>query len=113
MQPIHVTDYTFAKEVLESPIPVLVDFWAPWCAPCRLVAPILEELSQEYQGRLKIVKLNTDENPGTAMKYNVMSIPTLMLFRNGEMVDEMIGAVPKHVIKNNLDYYLHESSVLN
>ena len=108
-----VNDINFAKEVLESPLPVLVDFWAPWCAPCRLVAPVLEEIAEEYAGRLKVVKLNTDENPAIAMKYNIMSIPTLLLFKHGEVLDETAGAVPKHVIVNNLTYYLHDVSVLN
>lgn len=108
-----VNDLNFNKEVLESPLPVLVDFWAPWCAPCRLVTPILEEIAEEYAGRVKVVKLNTDENPALAMKYNIMSIPTLLLLKNGEVLDETIGAVPKHVIVNNLSYYLQDAGVLN
>jgi len=113
MHLLQVNDINFNKEVLESSVPVLVDFWAPWCAPCRLVAPVLEEIAEEYAGRLKVVKLNTDENPAVAMKYNIMSIPTLLLFKNGEVVDETIGAVPKHVIVNNLNYYLQDVGVLN
>jgi len=113
MQLLQVNDINFNSEVLESPLPVLVDFWAPWCAPCRLITPVLEEIAREYAGRLKVVKLNTDENPAVAMKYNIMSIPTLLLFKNGEVVDETIGAVAKHVIVNNLNYYLQDAGVLN
>ncbi len=113
MPPVIVTDLTFQKEVIESPLPVLVDFWAPWCAPCKVIAPFLEELAKEYGGRLKIAKLNTDENQATAMKYNIRSIPTLLLIKNGEVLDETIGAVPLHIIRGNLDYYLPEISTLN
>ena len=89
---------SFKTEVLESPIPVLVDFWAPWCGPCRMVAPIVEEIAKEYGGKVKVFKVNTDENMDIAVKYNILSIPTLGFFRGGEMVDRIIGAVPKKVI---------------
>ncbi len=90
-----VTDADFQKEVLEANIPVLVDFWAEWCGPCKMVAPILDELSTELAGKVKIVKLNVDENRTTMMKYSVRSIPTMILFKNGEPVDMKVGAAPK------------------
>ena len=113
MKPINVSDATFESDVLESKVPVLVDFWAPWCAPCRMVAPVLEEIAQEYGDRVKIAKLNTDEN-STAMQYGIMSIPTLLVFKNGEVVDKIVGAVPKQVITDKLNYFAHDSAaVLN
>lgn len=92
---VDLTDINFEQEVLRSDNPVLVDFWAPWCGPCRMVAPVVEEISREYQGRLKVCKLNVDEAPGTASKYGIMSIPALVVFKNGEVVDKVIGAVSK------------------
>ncbi len=112
-KPIHVTDQTFQQEVLESPIPVLVDFWAPWCAPCRLIAPVVEELAREYNGLLKVAKLNTDENPKTAMEYRIMGIPTLGIFVNGKMVDQLVGAYPKHLIVEKLNQYIQQVSAKN
>jgi thioredoxin 1 len=90
-----VSDKSFQSDVLESKEPVLVDFWAEWCGPCRAVAPVLEEVAGELNGKLKIVKLNVDENPETAAKYGIQSIPTLMIFKNGEMASRQIGASPK------------------
>jgi thioredoxin 1 len=90
-----VSDSSFDTDVLKSADPVLVDFWAEWCGPCRVIAPMLEEVATELQGKLKIVKLNVDENPQTASKYGIMSIPTLMIFKNGQMASRQIGAVPK------------------
>jgi thioredoxin 1 len=90
-----VSDKSFQVDVLQSKEPVLVDFWAEWCGPCRAVAPVLEEVAGELKGKLKIVKLNVDENPETAAKYGIQSIPTLMIFKNGEMASRQIGAAPK------------------
>lgn len=90
-----VSDADFEKEVLKANQPVVVDFWAEWCGPCRMIAPALEEISGALAGKVKIVKLNVDENPSTAAKYNVMSIPTLMLFKNGELASRQVGAAPR------------------
>ena len=93
--PIATSDATFEQDVLRSPVPVLVDFWAPWCGPCRMVAPILEEISREYNGRLVIAKLNTDENPQRPGSLGIRGIPTLILFKNGHELDRLVGAAPK------------------
>jgi thioredoxin 1 len=97
-----VTDTTFQTEVIESETPVLVDFWAPWCGPCRVVAPILEEIAKERPDELRIVKLNTDENQQTAVAYQVLSIPTMILFRNGQEAKRIIGAYPKKRLEAEL-----------
>jgi len=104
--PVQVTDATFSREVLQSPIPVLVDFWAPWCGPCRMIAPVLEELSQEYAGRIKIAKLNTDENQTTAAQYRIQGIPTMLLVKNGQVVDSVVGAIPKQALTNKIQQML-------
>ncbi len=98
-----VTDDNFQAEVLESEVPVLVDFWAPWCGPCRMVAPVVEEIAKEKGDALKVVKLNIDENQQTAISYNVMSIPTLMVFRHGEQVKTVIGAYPKKKLEAEIE----------
>jgi thioredoxin 1 len=98
-----VTDSSFQAEVLESDVPVLVDFWAPWCGPCRMVAPVVEEIAQEHGEKLKVVKLNIDENQNTAVQFNVLSIPTLMVFRNGEVAKTVVGAYPKRKLEAELE----------
>ncbi|AFY76630.1 MAG: thioredoxin [Hydrococcus sp. C42_A2020_068] len=101
-----VTDATFKELVLDSDVPVLVDFWAPWCGPCRMVAPVVDEIAEQYAGQVKVVKLNTDENPNTASQYGIRSIPTLMIFKGGQRVDMVVGAVPKTTLANTLEKYL-------
>jgi len=92
---LHVNDKNFAEEVLNAQLPVLVDFWATWCGPCRSISPIIEELSKEFTGRIKVTKLNVDENPATPSQYGVRGIPTLILFKGGKILDQIVGAVPK------------------
>jgi len=99
---ITVDEQTFDKVVLESDVPVLVDFWAAWCGPCRMVAPVLDEIAKEQAGKLRIVKLNVDENPNLSAKYRITSIPAMKVFKNGEEVREIIGAMPKQAIEENL-----------
>jgi len=101
-KPIEVTDLTFDAEVLKPDIPVLVDFWAEWCGPCQTIAPSLEAIAAEYVGRLKVVKLDVDANNQTAIAYGVQSIPTLLLFKNGQVVERIVGAVPKERILERL-----------
>ncbi len=101
-----VTDETFKQEVIESNVPVLVDFWAPWCGPCRMVSPVVDEIADQYGGQIKVFKLNTDENPNTASQYGIRSIPTLMIFKDGQRVDMVVGAVPKTTLANTLEKYL-------
>lgn len=101
-----VTDATFKEEVIDSDVPVLVDFWAPWCGPCRMVAPVVDEISEQYKGQVKVVKINTDENPNVASQYGIRSIPTLMVFKGGQRVDMVVGAVPKTTLASTLDKYL-------
>jgi len=103
---INVSDQSFENEVIKSTLPVLIDLWAPWCGPCRMVAPVVEGLAEKYNGRVKFCRLNVDENPQTATKYRVMSIPTLMFFKNGQAVDTVIGAVPERALQPKIDALL-------
>jgi thioredoxin len=98
-----VTDSNFQAEVIESEVPVLVDFWAPWCGPCRMVAPVVEQIAHERGDQVKVVKLNIDENQNTAVQFNVLSIPTLIVFRNGEVAKTVIGAYPKRKLEAELE----------
>ncbi len=100
---LHLTDNNFKKEVLESVLPVLVDFWATWCGPCKMIAPTIEELAKEYAGKIKIGKVNVDENPKTATLYGIMSIPTLLFFRNGKIVGQATGALNKTELKRKIE----------
>ena len=101
-----VTDQSFEADVLKSSSPVVVDFWAVWCGPCRMIAPIVDELSQEYSGKVEFYKLNVDENPQVSMKYGIRSIPTLLVFKGGKPVDQVVGALPKRELKKHVDAVL-------
>ncbi|MCK9447638.1 MAG: thioredoxin [Bacteroidales bacterium] len=103
---IHVTDADFNEVVLQSEVPVIVDFWAVWCGPCRMVGPIVEDIGNEYNGRAKAVKLDVDNNPAVAAKYGIRNIPTLLFFKGGEVVDKQVGAVPKQVLVKKLEALL-------
>lgn len=101
--PTDTTDATFESDVLKSDMPVLVDFWAPWCGPCRMVAPVVEELSNDYDGKVKFVKLNTDDNPKVAAQFGIRSIPTLLIFKDGEVAGQVVGFRPKSDLAKHLD----------
>ncbi len=103
---IDVSDQTFENEVIKSELPVLLDLWAPWCGPCRMVAPVIDGLAGKYDSRVKFCRLNVDENPQTAAKYRIMSIPTLMFFKNGQVADTVIGAVPERILQPKIDALL-------
>jgi thioredoxin 1 len=105
-EPINVTDAAFEKTVLQSPIPVIVDFWAPWCGPCRMVAPILEKLAKEYEGKLLVAKVNTDENPEWMMKYGIQGIPTMLFIAGGKVVYRQVGALPERMLRDTVSQFL-------
>lgn len=102
-QPIHLTDSNFTDEIKNSDVPVVVDFWAAWCGPCRMIAPIIDELATEYDGKAKIAKVDVDNNQQVAMQYGIRSIPTILMFKGGEQVETIVGAVPKEQIQNKLN----------
>jgi len=106
MSLVHFTDSNFKKDVLESDLTVLVDFWANWCGPCKVIAPIVEELAREYKGKIKIGKVDVDHNPKTATKYGIMSIPTLIFFKNGKVTDQVVGALNKTDLKHKIEEYI-------
>jgi thioredoxin 1 len=103
---LDVTDASFEQDVLQAPVPVLVDFWAAWCGPCRMIGPIVEELAEEYKDRVKVAKMNVDDNAGTPAQYGVRGIPALLFFKSGELVDQIIGAVPKTQVVGSLEKVL-------
>jgi thioredoxin 1 len=107
MKPVEVTDSNFQNEVLNSDKPVLLDFWAEWCGPCKMIAPLVEELAKEYDGKLKVGKVDVDSNQQTSMQYGIRSIPTLLIFKGGKVVDQLVGAVPKRMLAEKISKHLN------
>jgi len=105
-EPFHVTDAAFEKTVLQSPTPVIVDFWAPWCGPCKMIAPILEKIAVEYDGKVVVAKVNTDDNPEWAMKYGVQGIPTMLFVSGGKIVHRQVGALPERMLREAVSQFL-------
>lgn len=112
-EPVHVTDAAFEKVVLKSPLPVIVDFWAPWCGPCRMVAPFLEKIAKEYDGKLVVAKVNTDENSEWAMKYGVQGIPTMLFVSGGKIIKQQVGALAEPVLRKLVDEFLAKTAPAN
>ncbi len=108
--PIHVTDAAFEKSVLQSNLPVIVDFWAPWCGPCKMVAPILDKLAKEFSGKVIVAKVNTDDNPEWAQKYGVQGIPTMLFIANGKVIHRQVGALPERMLREALTQFLEVAS---
>ena len=109
-EPINVTDAAFERTVLESSIPVIVDFWAPWCGPCKMVAPILDKLAREYEGQILIAKVNTDENPEWMMKYGIQGIPTMLFVAGGKIVHRQVGALPERMLRDTVTQFMETVS---
>ncbi len=107
MKPIEITDTNFEHEILQADKPVLVDFWATWCGPCKMIAPVVEELANELDGKLKVAKLDVDNNQQTAMKFGIRSIPTLLVFKAGKVVEQIVGAAPKRVLMDKISKHLN------
>jgi thioredoxin 1 len=107
MKPIEVTDANFKSEILESATPVLVDFWAEWCGPCKMIAPVVEQIATEFVGKLKVGKVDVDSNQQTAMQFGIRSIPTLLIFKNGKVVEQIVGAVPKQALTDKISKHLN------
>jgi thioredoxin 1 len=109
-EPIHVTDGTYQQAVLDSNIPVIVDFWAPWCGPCKMVAPVLDKLAKEYEGKLIVAKINTDENQEWMMKYGIQGIPTMLFVANGKIIHRQVGALPERMLRDTVTQFLETVS---
>jgi thioredoxin 1 len=113
MEPIHVTDAAFQKTVLENPLPVVVDFWAPWCGPCKMVGPMLDKIAKENAGKVVVAKVNTDENPEWAMKYGVQGIPTMLFIFGGKVVHRQVGALPEKMLRDAISQFLEVAAQPN